>query len=206
MAASPCGRATLPVSGCRRQHGPATARGTERVISPEVAFQMVSMLTDAIERGTAAPAARLGVRFPAEEDGNDQRLQGCLVRRLLFVDGRRRVGGVRPAEPIGADAYGSRYALPIWADFMQRAARIRRPEAFERPAGLHDEALCAITYLKPVDGCPLYSEYFKEGDDIPGRLCSRIPDPSVSASRALFRAGRPIRAPRPRHFPINASG
>ena len=41
------------------------------------------------------------------------------------------------------EAFASRYALPIWADFMQRAARIRAPGTFERPAGLHEETLCA---------------------------------------------------------------
>ena len=55
---------------------------------------------------------------------------------------------------------------------MQRAARIRPPAQFERPAGLQDEALCAISYRKPVDGCPLYTEYFKQDDDIPDRLCT----------------------------------
>ena len=149
---------------------------TDRVISPEVAFQMVSMLTDAIERGTGVPAARLGVRFPAggktgtTNDFKDAWFVGFSSSVVAGV----WVGFDQP-QTIGAGAYGARYALPIWADFMQQAARIRRPEAFERPAGLHDEALCAITYLKPVDGCPLYSEYFKEGDDIPGRLCTLHP-------------------------------
>ena len=149
---------------------------TERLISPEVAFQMVSMLTDAIERGTAAPAVRLGVRFPAggktgtTNDFKDAWFVGFSSSLVAGV----WVGFDQP-QPIGADGYGARYALPIWADFMQRAARIRRPEAFERPAGLQDEVLCAISYLKPVDGCPLYTEYFKEGDDIPGRLCTLHP-------------------------------
>jgi len=99
---------------------------TERVLSPEAAFQMVSMLSDAVDRGTGAPARRLGVRF----------------------------------------------ALPIWADFMQRAARIPPPSEFERPAGLREESLCASSYLKPVDGCPIYSEFSKDGDHIPDRLCT----------------------------------
>ena len=80
--------------------------------------------------------------------------------------------GFDQPETIGREAYGARYALPIWADFMQRASRVRPPGAFERPAGLQDEALCAISYLKPVDGCPLYTEYFKDGDAIPGQLCT----------------------------------
>jgi hypothetical protein len=28
-----------------------------------------------------------------------------------------------------------------------------------------------VSYVRPVEGCPTYTEYFKEGDTIPGRLC-----------------------------------
>ena len=28
-----------------------------------------------------------------------------------------------------------------------------------------------MSYLKPVEGCPVYTEYFKEGDAVPTRLC-----------------------------------
>jgi len=31
--------------------------------------------------------------------------------------------------------------------------------------------LCSVSYLRPVEGCPVYTEYLKEGDDEPGRLC-----------------------------------
>jgi penicillin-binding protein 1A len=146
---------------------------SERTISPTVAFQMVSMLGDAVDRGTGAPARRLGVRFPAggktgsTNDFKDAWFVGFSSALVAGV----WVGFDQP-ETIGREAYGARYALPIWADFMQRAARIRPPGAFERPAGLQDETLCAISYLKPVDGCPTYSEFFKEGDAIPDRLCS----------------------------------
>jgi 1A family penicillin-binding protein len=149
---------------------------SERVIEPEVAFQMVSMLSDALDRGTGAPARKLGVRFPAggktgtTNDFKDAWFVGFSSSMVAGV----WVGFDTP-ETIGRDGYGSRYALPIWADFMQRAARVRPARAFERPAGLHEEALCAISYVKPVDGCPLYTEYFKEGDDVPGRLCALHP-------------------------------
>jgi penicillin-binding protein 1A len=72
---------------------------------------------------------------------------------------------------IAAEAYGSRYALPIWADFMRRAARVRRPAPFARPSGLEEETLCRLSYRRPVDGCPVYTEYFKAGDDRRQRLC-----------------------------------
>jgi penicillin-binding protein 1A len=79
--------------------------------------------------------------------------------------------GYDQPKTIARDGYGSRFALPIWADFMRRAARVRPPEAFDRPSGLEDEPLCAISYLKAVDGCPVYTEHFKEGDPSPSKLC-----------------------------------
>ena len=145
---------------------------TERVVSPQVAFQMVEMLGDVVDRGTAASARRLGVRFPAggktgtTDDFKDAWFVGFSPSLVAGV----WVGFDQP-EPIGRDAFAARYALPIWADFMQQAARVRPPGRFERPAGLHEETLCALSYRQPVDGCPLYTEYFKEGDEVPDGLC-----------------------------------
>jgi penicillin-binding protein 1A len=149
---------------------------SERVIAPEVAFQMVSMLSDALDRGTGAPARRLGVRFPSggktgtTNDFKDAWFVGFSSSVVAGV----WVGFDQP-NTIAADAYGSRYALPIWADFMQRASRVRPARAFERPGGLEEESLCAISYRKPVDGCPLYTEFLKVGDEAPGRLCTLHP-------------------------------
>jgi 1A family penicillin-binding protein len=145
----------------------------ERVIAPEVAFQMVSMLRDAIDRGTGAPARQLGIRFPigGKTGTTNEFKDAWFVGFSSAIVAGVWVGFDQP-KPIGAGAYGSRYALPIWADFMQRAARIRPAAEFERPAGLQEEALCTISYRKPVDGCPVYTEFFKEGDAVPDRLCT----------------------------------
>jgi 1A family penicillin-binding protein len=145
----------------------------DRVISPEAAFQMVSMLTDAIDRGTGAPARQLGIRFPVggktgtTNEFKDAWFVGFSSSVVVGV----WVGYDQP-QPIGAEAYGGRYALPIWASFMQRASRLRPPAEFERPAGLAEETLCALSYRKPVDGCPIYTEFFKEDDQVPDRLCT----------------------------------
>ena len=48
----------------------------------------------------------------------------------------------------------------------------RRYGAFEVPAGMHEMELCAVSYQRPVEGCPTYVEYLKDGDDAPGRLCT----------------------------------
>jgi len=145
----------------------------ERVLSPEVAFQMVSMLRDAIDRGTGARARQLGIRFPAggKTGTTNEFKDAWFVGFSSSVVAGVWVGFDQP-QTIGTEAYGSRYALPIWADFMQRAAPVRAPAEFERPGGLEEETLCAISYRKPVDGCPIYTEFFKDGDDIPDRLCT----------------------------------
>jgi hypothetical protein len=54
---------------------------------------------------------------------------------------------------------------------MRRAARLFPPGSFEAPFGLEEVELCRLSYLKPLDGCPTYVEYFKDGDDVPRALC-----------------------------------
>ena len=39
------------------------------------------------------------------------------------------------------------------------------------PSGLRDVELCSVSYLRPVEGCPIYTEYFKDGDSIPSATC-----------------------------------
>jgi penicillin-binding protein 1A len=145
---------------------------TELVISPQTAFQMVSMLEDVIDRGTGAAARGWGIRFAAggktgtTNDFKDAWFVGFSSSIAVGV----WVGFDQP-KTIGPDAYGSRYALPLWSDFMRRAARLRPPGSFDPPGGLREEQLCRVSYLRPVEGCPVYIEYFKENDDVPSRLC-----------------------------------
>jgi len=145
---------------------------TERAVSAHTAYQMTAMLSDVLDRGTGAAARRWGVGFPAggktgtTNDFKDAWFVGFSSTVAVGV----WVGFDQP-KTMGKDAYGSRYALPIWSDFMRRASRIRRPEAFDVPDGLRAEPLCGISYLRPVEDCPEYTEYFKPGDQVPGRLC-----------------------------------
>jgi len=149
-------------------------RPVDRVelINPEVAFQMTSMLRDVIERGTGAPARALGVRGPVAgktgttDDYRDAWFVGFSTSVVVGV----WVGFDQPAS-IGRDAYGARVALPIWADFMKRTARELPPREFKVPAGVHAEELCSVSYVQPVEGCPTYTEYFKDGDTVPSQLC-----------------------------------
>jgi 1A family penicillin-binding protein len=144
----------------------------QEVVSPEVAFQMTTMLQDVIDRGTGSSARALGVRGPVAgktgttDDYHDAWFVGYSTSIVAGV----WVGFDQPAS-IGRDAYGARVALPIWADFMKRTARERPARAFDVPAGVRAEELCSVSYLRPVEGCPTYTEYFKADDAVPSQLC-----------------------------------
>jgi penicillin-binding protein 1A len=143
-----------------------------RVLSDGSAFQMVSMLRDVMDRGTGAQARALGVRFDVggKTGTTDDFKDAWFVGFSTSVVAGVWVGLDQPA-PIGREAYGARVALPIWADFMRQAARLLPPGRFEPPESLRQEQLCKISYLAPLDGCPTYTEYFKQGDSVPLQLC-----------------------------------
>jgi 1A family penicillin-binding protein len=144
----------------------------ERILSPEVAFQMLTMLQEVVDRGTGSAARRLGVRGPvggktgSTNDYRDAWFVGFSSSMVVGV----WVGFDQPNR-IRAGGSGARVALPIWSDFMRRAARQRPPVPFEPPPGLQPEELCLLSHQRPVEGCPTYVEYFKDGDDHPSRLC-----------------------------------
>ena len=145
---------------------------SDRVVSAETAYQMVSMLADVVDRGTGTGTRQAGIRAPigGKTGSTNEFKDAWFVGFSSSVVTGVWVGFDQP-QTIGREAYGSKYAIPIWSDFMRQALRSRRPEEFEPPPTLRDEPLCRISYLRPVEGCPVYTEYFKDGDQVPGRLC-----------------------------------
>jgi 1A family penicillin-binding protein len=145
----------------------------EQILSEDVAYQMVTMLQDVVDRGTGASARRLGVRGPVggkTGSTNDYR-DAWFVGFSSSVVAGVWVGFDQP-ERIQANGSGARVALPIWADFMKRTAQRLPAQQFAPPPGLRSEELCLISYQRPVEGCPTYVEHFKDGDELPTRLCS----------------------------------
>ncbi len=171
----------------------------EQILSEQVAFQMVTMLQDVVDRGTGASARRLGVRGPfggKTGSTNDYR-DAWFVGFSSSVVAGVWVGFDQP-EQIQNGGSGARVALPIWADFMRRVSARLPAEPFAPPADLRSEELCLISYQRAVEGCPTYIEHFKEGDEIPSRLCTvhagSLKQQVQKAVQGLFGAlGRGIR-------------
>jgi penicillin-binding protein 1A len=163
------------------------------VVSPEVAFQMTSMLRDVVERGTGTAARALGVRGPiAGKTGTtDDYHDAWFVGFSSSVVAGVWVGFDQPTA-IGREAYAARVAVPIWAEFMRRTAQALPARTFPVPEGLTTEELCSISYLKPVEGCPTYIEYFKKGDAVPSQRCpihqGTLKQRAARAIEGLFRS------------------
>jgi membrane carboxypeptidase/penicillin-binding protein len=143
------------------------------ILSEQVAFQMVSMLRDVVDRGTGSSARTLGVRGPlggktgTTDDYHDAWFVGFSTSVVAGV----WVGFDQPA-PIGREAYAAQIALPIWADFMKRTATTLPASDFAVPVGLEPRDLCSVSYLRPTAGCPTYVEYFKKSDAVPLEQCT----------------------------------
>ena len=144
----------------------------EQILSEQVAFQMVTMLQDVVNRGTGTAARRLGVsgvvggKTGSTNDYHDAWFVGFSSSVVAGV----WVGFDQP-ERIRASGSGARVALPIWSDFMRRTVRRLPREPIAAPRDLRAEEMCRLTYRRAVDGCPSYTEYFKDGDDVPSGLC-----------------------------------
>ena len=144
----------------------------QRLLSPEVAFQMVTLMQDVVARGTGTAVrqwvrAEVAGKTGTTNDFKDAWFVGFAPRLVVGV----WVGFDRPAT-IRRDGYGARIALPIWADFVRRAGA-RTAGSFEPPATLDPEELCRVSFKRPVEGCPVYVEYFKPSDPRPRQLCEQ---------------------------------
>jgi len=109
-----------------------------RVISPQNAWLMNSMMLDVVRRGTAVRARALGRSDLAGKTGttNDARdtwfngFNGELVASVWV--------GFDEERSLGAREEGGNTALPIWIHYMREALRNQPERLLPRPAGLVD--------------------------------------------------------------------
>jgi 1A family penicillin-binding protein len=143
-----------------------------KILSEQVSFQMITMLEDVVLRGTGAGMRAQGVKGAVggktgtTSENRDAWFVGFNASIVVGV----WVGFDQP-QKIFEGASGSRVALPIWADFMRRTASRLQANTFKPPDDLRQERICMLSYQRALDGCPGYTEYFKEGDRIPTKLC-----------------------------------
>jgi len=138
---------------------------SKRVITEQVAYIMSSLLRSVITSGTGYNALVLGKPLAGKtgttNDYRDAWFIGFSPSLTVGVwVGRDNM------KPIGERAIGSKVALPIWIDFMEKYLRRRETENFDLPSGIISREICSETGLLASDKCEhKYNEVFIEGTE-----------------------------------------
>jgi len=135
-----------------------------RVMSPQVSFVLTSLLQSVLNEGTGAGVRAAGFNLPAAGKTGTSRdgwFAGYTPDLLCIVwvgfDDNREL-----------NLSGSQSALPIWASFMKRAAKLKplAGEEFPVPEGISQVEIDPTTGLLATDRCLARElEYFIKGSE-----------------------------------------
>ncbi len=145
---------------------------THAALDPRVNYLMVSLLQDVLRKGTGAAVRSLGFTLPAAGKTGTSRdgwFAGFTTELLCVVwvgfDDNREL-----------NLEGARSALPIWAEFMKRAANshpYRDAKAFAVPSGVVPLQVCTESGEIAGPFCPnVRSDLFVDGT-LPQKQCSK---------------------------------
>ena len=138
---------------------------SHQALDPRVTWLMVSMLQEVMQSGTAAGVRTRGFTLPAAGKtgtSHDGWFAGFTSQLLCIVW-------------VGYDDYrdlnleGARSALPIWTEFMKRAARLgawKNVREFPMPGGIEQAAICVDSGKLAGPQCTnTRNEYFIAGSE-----------------------------------------
>ncbi|MEO7040721.1 MAG: PBP1A family penicillin-binding protein [Gemmatimonadaceae bacterium] len=139
-----------------------------RVMQPQDAYQLTSMLRAVVDYGTGNVIRDLGVDGPVAgktgttNDGTDVWFMGytpTIVAGFWF--------GYDTPRPIGYNASGGRLAAPAWADFFSNGwDEANPPGAWDPPAGMTPVVIDSRTGYLATEWCPITQrEFFKPGTE-----------------------------------------
>ncbi|HEY1770023.1 MAG TPA: PBP1A family penicillin-binding protein [Chthoniobacterales bacterium] len=128
----------------------------KQVLSPAVAYEVDSCLTDALTEGTGAAAYRDDglKKFPAAGktgtayDFTDALFVGYDSALTCAV-----WAGFDKPQPIYRGAFGSVLALPVWVDVMNASVTREPPKKFPMPPTVHKVEICSKSGLLATDKC-----------------------------------------------------
>jgi penicillin-binding protein 1B len=158
--------------------------GDQKVLDPRVAYLMTDMMQEVLRSGTGAGVRARGFALPAAGKTGTSRdgwFAGYTSELLCVV-------WVGYDDNHDLKLEGARSALPIWTEFMKRAAvlsRYRDAKEFPQPAGVMRTEICDDSGQLAGPQCPrIHSEVFIDGTE-PGVTCELHSAEQNSANRVI---------------------
>ena len=165
----------------------------EQVINPATAYQMVSMLSGVVQRGTGRRIGQLGLPLGGKTGTTNESLDTWFVGFAPDLAVGVFVGFDEP-RTMGKRETGSSVPAPIFKDFMAQAFANQTIEPFRVPSGIQLVRVNADTgYVSQPGDRASILEAFKTGTSAPepeeGRLAPTLGD-GTPASRSRGRGTR----------------
>lgn len=163
-------RATPACEGCLAQLGakpteppPVPPSSGSRALSPQVAYQMVSMMEGVVESGTAYSLKKLGVPLAGKTGTTNDFIDAWFVGFSPDIAVGVWVGYDTPRS-LGTGETGAKAALPIWQQFMAGVVKNQPSGDFRVPSGIEFARIDADSGLLPgVNSKRFVTEAFVAG-------------------------------------------
>ncbi len=144
---------------------PQLADTREQVLDPIVAFQVTHMLEGVVERGTARRALRVGKPLAGKTGTTDNYRDAIFVGYSPDLVVAIRIG-FDDNRSLGEGEAGGSLAVPIFAEFMEKALEGQPPTPFRRPPGVRLVRVNATTgALASGDMSGTINEAFRPGTE-----------------------------------------
>ncbi|MET4129641.1 PBP1A family penicillin-binding protein [Roseovarius sp. MBR-6] len=153
--------------GIARDRGPRIVSDRERVMNAITAYQLTSMMTGVVERGTAKGAINLPVPVAGKTGTTNDARDVWFVGFTSNIAAGCYIGHDQP-RGLGRSAYGSSLCAPVFQEFMQEAVQKYGGGPFEIPPGGHFIKIDRFTGARLPDdatGDYVVAEYFRDGEE-----------------------------------------
>ncbi len=144
----------------------------ERVLTPQTAYLVTSVLQGVIDRGTGHGVRSWGVRgeLAGKTGTTNKRRDSWFVG---YSPARTTAVWVGYDDNAPTRLSGARGAVPVWARFALAVAPSGGSQAFEQPPGIVTAVIDPSTGLLATEFCPyVLTEVFRDGN-VPRQTCDR---------------------------------
>jgi len=147
--------------------GPRIVSDRERVMNAVTAYQLTSMMTGVVDRGTASGAINLPVPVAGKTGTTNDARDVWFVGFTSNIAAGCYIGHDQP-RGLGSGAYGASLCGPVFQEFMKEAVAKYGGGPFDVPPGGHFIKIDRFSGARLPDdasGSNVVAEYFRDGEE-----------------------------------------